>query len=227
MLEQVAAVVLGCGERSSQVGGRGQESRVAAAYGGPYGEERDGCRWDPVSGLGELGFVGVELADHDPDGAVDVLQDPVRPGQQVAMPGAGNVAHHDDVLAPQAAVRPGQQRPQPLRRLDTGVEQLRLHRLGVALGPVDGPRHHALASGGLQVGAEGGHRLRVRVDVHGRRLRRAGFDKAQRPDGGPGRWRGASGVHRRRVSGCSGVRSSPSPPTGPQSHSATRVPVER
>ncbi|EFL19383.1 predicted protein [Streptomyces sp. C] len=44
MLEEVAAVVLGDGERGRQVRGRGEEAGVVAAYGGPHREERDGER---------------------------------------------------------------------------------------------------------------------------------------------------------------------------------------
>lgn len=54
MREEVAAVVLGDGERGRQLRGRGQEAGVAAAYRGPHQEERDRGRRDPGVGPGGL-----------------------------------------------------------------------------------------------------------------------------------------------------------------------------
>ncbi len=53
------------------------------------------------------------------------------------MPHTGHFAQQDDVLAPEYAARPVQQRPQPLCGLDAGVEEFRLDRVGVAVGAVD------------------------------------------------------------------------------------------
>lgn len=140
MLEHITAVVVGCGERGGQVGGRAQEAGVAAVDGGSYGEERGRGGRDPVAGRGGLLCSRVELAEHHPDRAVEVLEHPVRPDQQVTVPGAGHLAHQDDVLAPQDAVRPVQQGPQPLRGLDARVEQLPLDAFSTASGPAHGCR---------------------------------------------------------------------------------------
>lgn len=224
MLEHVATVVVGRGERGRQVRGRAQELRVAESDGGPHGEERGGSGRDPASGRSGLLCSRVELAEHHPDRSVEVLQHPVRPGQKVTVPGAGHLAQQDDVLAPQDAVRPVQQRPQPLRGLDARMEELRLNGFGTAGGAVNRPGRQAPLKGGGEVGTVGGHLPRVVAEVHGSGLGGAGLDEAQRPGGEPGRWRGAAGGHRRAVSGRSGATSSP--PIGAQSHAATTMPAD-
>lgn len=145
MLEHVTAVVGGRSECGGQVRGRAQEVRIAARDGGPHGEERGGGGRDPGADLGDFLFSCVELAEHDPDRPIQVLQGPVRPCHQLAVPCVGDLAQEDDVLAPQEAVRPVQQRPQPLRGLDARVEELRLDCVGVAVGAVDRPGRQALA----------------------------------------------------------------------------------
>ncbi len=225
MFEHVAAVVVGCGDRGGQVGGRAQELRVATADGGSHGEERSGGGRGPVAGRRDFLFSRVELAEHHPDRSVQVLQDPVWPRKQIAVSGSGHLAHQDDVLASQYAVRSVQQGPNPFRGLGARVEEFRFYCFGVAVGAVDRPVRQTPLEGRGEVGAVGGHLPRVVVDVHGSRLGGAGFDEMQRSGGGPGRCAGAVGGHWRAVSGWSGAMSSPSPPAGLQSHSATTVPV--
>ncbi|WP_406116350.1 hypothetical protein [Streptomyces sp. NBC_01014] len=58
---------------------------------------------------------------------------------------AGHFAQQDDVLAPQEAVGPVQQGPQPLRGLGAHVEEVRLDGFGVAVGAVDSPGRQARA----------------------------------------------------------------------------------
>lgn len=207
-------------ERGGQVGGRVEELRIASADRGSHGEERDRSGRDAPAGPCVLLLARVELAEHDPDGPVQVLESPVRPRQQVAVLDTGDLAQDDDVLAPQGPMRPRDQRPQPLGGLGTGVEQLGLHGVRAAVGAVDGPGGRPSLDGGGQVGAVNRHPLHVRGDVDGRRPGRGGFNEAERPSGGPGRSVDSRGSHR-----LPGVASSPSPVVGPQSHSATTVPV--
>lgn len=96
VLEHVAAVVGSCGEHGGQAGGArrkcGSRRRTAALTGR---NEAGGGR-DPVAGCGDFLFSRVKLAEHHPDRSVEVLQRPVRPGQQVTVPDAGHLAHQDD-----------------------------------------------------------------------------------------------------------------------------------
>ncbi|MFF4097772.1 hypothetical protein ACFYYY_29220, partial [Streptomyces sp. NPDC001834] len=86
-----------------------------------------------MASRGDFLFSRVELAEHHPDRAGEVLQHPVRPGHQVTVPGTGYIAQQDDVLAPQEAVRPVQQGSQPLSGLGARVEEFRLDGFGVAV----------------------------------------------------------------------------------------------
>lgn len=150
VLEHVAAVVVGCCEPRRPGPGSCAGSGVTATDGGPHGEERGGGSRDPVAGLGDFLLARVELAEHHPDRPVKVLQYPVRPSQQVTVPGAGHLAQQDDVLASQDAVRPVQQGPQPLRGLDARVEELRLDGFGTAGGAVNRPGRQAPLKGGAR-----------------------------------------------------------------------------
>lgn len=87
MRQDVAAVVVGRGEGCGQVGGRAQEAWVAAADGGPHGEERGEGGRDPVAGPGglrarlsnDVGSLGDYLPPHVADMArkvTGVLEEP-------------------------------------------------------------------------------------------------------------------------------------------------------
>ncbi len=215
--EDVPSIVHRVRERVREFGRVREETGVPDADGRADREERVRRRRDRQVLAVEPFFTVVELADHEADRGVEVLQRPVRPVQETA-----RVSEEDDVLAHQRAVRAACEGADPLRRLDTRVEQPRFDELAVtACDFVDRPGRQAAAYGRCEVGAVRRHRVHVPRDVHRSGLGRLRLDEAERPGGGPGRSCSWAGRH----PAVGGTTSSLG--RGVQSHSAHTSPVSR
>lgn len=134
--EHLAPVVDRVGDQVRDVGGAGQQARIARPDRGPQRQEHHRRRRDrpPVPGRG-AGFARPELPGHQPDRRVQQLHREVRPGQGVALPAGLGVPAHRDVLAQPAAPTSG--RAGGLPQLPPG--QPARHRRG-EVGAVDGHR---------------------------------------------------------------------------------------